>query len=86
MCLGIPARILSITDDELGMALVESNGVQRQISVAMLAVKQHELSSLVGQWVLLHVGFAMAIIDERQAIQSLELLARMGGERIDARL
>ena len=77
MCLGIPARIIGITDEQAGLALAETGGVRRQINIAMLTLGDQSVVSLVGQWVLLHVGFALAIIDEQEALRSLALLEEM---------
>ncbi|WP_163833774.1 HypC/HybG/HupF family hydrogenase formation chaperone [Spartinivicinus ruber] len=77
MCLGIPAKIIAITDLANSLALAETAGVQRQVSVAMLTLKGKTIESLVGKWVLLHVGFAMALIDQEEADRALDLLAKM---------
>lgn len=77
MCLGIPGRIVEVSDRESGLATVDVSGVRRSISVALV----DEPSSPVegGDWVLVHVGFALARIDEEQAHETLELL-RQGVE------
>ncbi|MDE1460820.1 HypC/HybG/HupF family hydrogenase formation chaperone [Spartinivicinus poritis] len=77
MCLGIPAKIVAITDLANSLALAETAGVQRQVSVAMLTLQGKTIESLVGEWVLLHVGFAMALIDQEEADRALGLLAQM---------
>ncbi|MCX4029664.1 HypC/HybG/HupF family hydrogenase formation chaperone [Endozoicomonas sp. SM1973] len=77
MCLGIPAKIIAITDLANSLALAETAGVQRQVSVAMLTLKGKTIESLVGEWVLLHVGFAMALINQEEADRALDLLAQM---------
>ena len=63
MCLGIPGQVVDIVDAEQLLAKVDINGVRRNISVRLLA----DDSLQVGDWVLVHVGFAMAKIDEREA-------------------
>lgn len=77
MCLGIPARVIAILDADAGLALADTAGVRRQINIALLAVDGRAPASLVGEWVLLHVGFAMALIDNIEASRTLALLAQM---------
>lgn len=74
MCLGIPGRIVEITDAANHLAKVEVNGVQRIISVKLL---EKEPPGIDG-WVLVHVGFAMANIDEEEARLTLEAMERLG--------
>lgn len=76
MCLGIPGRILAITDPARQMAMAEVSGVRREVSLAPVA--DRPLSERVGQWALIHVGFAMAIIDEDEAARTLEALRDLG--------
>lgn len=76
MCLGIPGRITAITDPARLMAMAEVSGVRREVSVACVAGA--DLSALVGQWALIHVGFAMALIDEEEAEKTLQALRDLG--------
>lgn len=76
MCLGIPGRIVAITDEGRQMALADVSGVKREVSVA--CVVEGPLDGLVGQWALIHVGFAMALIDEDEAAKTLEALRDLG--------
>lgn len=76
MCLGIPGRITAITDEPRLMAMAEVSGVRREVNVACVA--DGPLSNLVGQWALIHVGFAMALIDEDEAAKTLEALRDLG--------
>lgn len=80
MCLGIPARIIAIKDRTLGTAVAETDGVRRDINLAMLVMQDKPIDALIGSWVLLHVGFAMAVIDEQQARHSLRILKDIGNE------
>ena len=73
MCLGIPAQIVEILDPEAKTAKAEIGGVRRTVSCALL-----EGEAQVGEWVLLHVGFALERIDEKQAAETLQLLSDMG--------
>jgi hydrogenase expression/formation protein HypC len=72
VCLGIPARIVEILDREGGLAKAEISGVRREVSVALCPEAE------VGDWVLVHVGFALSRIDEEQALETLALLQQMG--------
>jgi len=84
MCLGIPGQIVGITDPTRLMALAEVSGVRREVNVA--CVMGASLDSLVGKWVLIHVGFAMALIDEDEAAETLAALRDLGEvqEALDA--
>jgi hydrogenase expression/formation protein HypC len=74
MCLGIPARIVEIADRDGGLATVDVSGVRRSVSVALVDEPGAPIEE--GDWVLVHVGFALARIDEREAHETLELLRR----------
>lgn len=76
MCLGIPGRITAITDAGRLMAMAEVSGVRREVSVACVA--GNDVDGLVGQWALIHVGFAMALIDEDEAEKTLQALRDLG--------
>ncbi|MCW0183411.1 MAG: HypC/HybG/HupF family hydrogenase formation chaperone [Zavarzinia sp.] len=86
MCLGIPGRIVSIDDPALRLATVDVGGVRRQINIACIVDDEHPPQSCVGDWVLVHVGFAMSRIDEEQAAATLRILAELGEaqDEIDA--
>jgi len=77
MCLGIPGRIIRIDDNDEWLATVDICGVRRQINVACIVDDEHSLDSCIGQWVLVHVGFAMSRIDEAQAAETLRILAEL---------
>ncbi len=77
MCLAIPGQIVEIADDR-HVAKVEVSGVRRQVNVALL---DDELAP--GDWVLIHVGFAMSRISAEQAEEQMRLL-RMLGEDAEA--
>jgi len=74
MCLGIPGQIVAIVDDENSIAKVDVNGVRRNVSVAL--VRPEGIAS--GDWVLIHVGFAMSKIDEYEAQETTKALQLMG--------
>jgi hydrogenase expression/formation protein HypC len=78
MCLGIPAQIVQIDDAERMLATVEVGGVRRQVNIICIVDAEHPPESCVGDWVLLHVGFAMSRIDEAEAAETLRLLTELG--------
>lgn len=78
MCLGIPGQIVEIADEENKLAIVNVAGIKRRINVTCIVDETHPPDSCVGDWVLIHVGFAMSRIDEAEANKTLELLAEIG--------
>jgi hydrogenase expression/formation protein HypC len=78
MCLGIPGRVVEITDVANKLAMVDVCGVRRQINLACVVSEHHSVASCVGDWVLVHVGFAMSRINEKEAQLTLELLRELG--------
>jgi hydrogenase expression/formation protein HypC len=78
MCLGIPAWIVRIDDAERRLATVEVGGVRRQVNIICIVDDAHPPESCVGEWVLLHVGFAMSRIDEAEAAETLRILTELG--------
>ena len=74
MCLGIPGRIVDIVDDANSIAKVDVSGVKRNVSVALVRPEGIE----PGDWVLIHVGFAMSKIDENEARETMLALQLMG--------
>lgn len=78
MCLGIPGRIVEITDAANKLARVDIAGVRREINLACVVNEQHPVESCIGDWVLVHVGFAMSRINESEAKLTLDLLTQLG--------
>ena len=78
MCLGIPGQIIEITDETKKIALVDVSGVKRQVNIACIIDKEHSAASCLGDWVLVHVGFAMSRIDVDEAKKTLDLLVELG--------
>ncbi|MGA9770978.1 MAG: HypC/HybG/HupF family hydrogenase formation chaperone [Blastocatellia bacterium] len=72
MCLAIPGKIVEIVDEENQIAKVNVGGVKRNVNVGMLD------NVIVGDYVLVHVGFAMSKVDEREAEETLRLLQELG--------
>ena len=77
MCLGIPGQILEISDVTQKLAIADIGGVRRQVNIACIVDEDHPVETCVGDWVLVHVGFAMNRIDPQEAQLTLELLAEM---------
>ena len=76
MCLGIPGQIVEWIDPEHHIAKAEVSGVRRAINVGLLAEGPDAVD--VGDWVLIHVGFAMSKIDEAEAQATREFLLELG--------
>jgi hydrogenase expression/formation protein HypC len=74
MCLAIPGKIVEIVDADNHIAKVEVGGVKRNINIGMLP----ENETRVGDYVLIHVGFAMSKVDEFEAEETLRLLKELG--------
>ena len=74
MCLAIPGKIVEIVDAENQIAKVEVGGVKRNINIGMLPTDETH----IGDYVLIHVGFAMSKIDEREAEETLRVLKELG--------
>src|ERR1700728_1582008 len=73
MCLGIPGRLVEIINNDFQVGMVEVSGVRGAVSLALV---WDEIA--VGDWVLVHVGFALARIDEQEAERTLAWLEGMG--------
>ena len=74
MCLAIPGQVVEVEDAETHLAMVEVAGVRRRVNVGLLDGIE------AGDWVLIHVGFAMSKIDEAEAMATHRLLQEMGAE------
>ncbi len=78
MCLGIPGQIVKIEDIAKKLAIVDVSGVKRCINIACIIDDAHPVESCLGDWVLVHVGFAMSRIDQQQAAETLRILTELG--------
>ena len=74
MCLAIPGRIIELPADDCGLAVVDVLGVRRRVDLGLV----QEESPACGDWVLIHVGFAMSIISEAHALEQTRLLTELG--------
>ncbi len=77
MCLGIPGQIIAISDTNDKLAIVNIAGVKRQVNIACIVNEQHPPEKCIGDWVLVHVGFAMSRINEEEAAETLQLLEQL---------
>jgi hydrogenase expression/formation protein HypC len=74
MCLGIPGEIVEIMTDREDFAMVSVAGVKRAVNIGLL--EDEKLTA--GDWILIHVGFALSKIDEKEAAHSIRMLEGMG--------
>ena len=81
MCLGIPGKIVEMVDAARGIAKAEVGGVRRNVSIQLLENEDPPIKE--GDWILIHVGFALCRIDEQEAETTLRLLNAMGASYSD---
>ncbi len=74
MCLAIPGKIVELLDEDRSLAVVDVLGVRRKVDLGLLL----DDPPSTGDWVLIHVGFAMSKIDEEDALQQLRMLTELG--------
>ena len=85
MCVGIPAQVVALGPPERHVATVDVEGVQRDVNTIMV----DDDGLAVGEWVLLHVGFAMSKIDEKEAAETLAFMRELGSvydDEVEARI
>ena len=78
MCLGIPGQIIAISDPDNALGVVDVSGVRREINLVCVISEYHPIEACIGDWVLVHVGFAMSRIDEQEAAATLKILEELG--------
>ena len=76
MCLAIPGQVVDLVDEQNRLAKVDVAGVLRNVNIGLL--DSDGQGAQPGDWVLIHVGFAMSKVDEEEARATLELLEKMG--------
>jgi hydrogenase expression/formation protein HypC len=76
MCLAIPGQIIEVVDEEKRLAKVDVAGVRRNVNIGLLDADGSGV--VAGDWVLIHVGFAISQVDEQEARATRDLLERMG--------
>ena len=78
MCLAIPGQVVEVVDEQNRLAKVDVAGVQRTINIGLLDADG--AGARPGDWVLIHVGFALSKVDEEEAEATLALLQGMGAD------
>lgn len=78
MCLAIPGQVIEIVDEANRLAKVDVAGVRRNVNVGLL--DEDGTAAVPGDWVLIHVGFALSKVDEEEAEATLRLLEGMGAD------
>jgi hydrogenase expression/formation protein HypC len=78
ICLAIPGQVMQVVDEANRLAKVDVAGVQRNINIGLL--DSDGIAVGPGDWVLIHVGFAMSKVDENEARATLGMLQRMGAD------
>lgn len=78
MCLAIPGQIIEISTEQTQLARVDVGGVRRNINIGLLEPGE----AAPGQWILIHVGFALSTIDENEAADQLRMLRAMGEDAL----
>lgn len=74
MCLALPAQIIDLLENQ--RALVNLGGIRKEISLALVE------QAKVGDFVIIHVGYALTLLDEQEALNTLDLFAQMAQGRI----
>ncbi|WP_114857060.1 HypC/HybG/HupF family hydrogenase formation chaperone [Azospirillum brasilense] len=77
MCLGVPARIIAIADAVRMLAVADILGERREVNLSCIVEPGEALSDQVGQWVLVHLGFALSRVEEADARITLDLLRQV---------
>jgi hydrogenase expression/formation protein HypC len=78
MCLAIPGQIVEVVDEPNRLARVDVAGVRRIVNIGLL--DGDGPSAGPGDWVLIHVGFAMSLVDEEEALETRRMLEALGSE------
>ena len=78
MCLAIPGQVLELVDEANRLALVDVAGVRRKVNIGLL--DDDTGAAEVGDWVLIHVGFAISKVDEEEARATRKMLEGMGAD------
>ena len=80
MCIGIPGQIVALHEQQPDHAWAEVCGLRREVNIALVSEGSPE--TLIGCWVLIHVGFALSKLDEQEALETLAALHAM--EEVEA--
>jgi hydrogenase expression/formation protein HypC len=79
VCLAIPGQVVEIVDEANRLAMVDVAGVRRRVNIGLLDA-DGAAGAVPGDWVLIHVGFAISKVDESEAEATLKLLEGMGAD------
>jgi hydrogenase expression/formation protein HypC len=82
MCLGIPGEVIELMAEHEDLAMVSVEGVKRAVNIGLLR-EEGDLDLVPGDWILIHVGFALSKIDETEAKASLDFLTGLGDAYTD---
>lgn len=77
MCLGVPAKIIAIADARRMLAVADILGERREINLSCIAEAGDDMNGQIGQWVLVHLGFALSRVEEADARVTLDLLRQV---------
>jgi hydrogenase expression/formation protein HypC len=80
VCLAIPGRVIELVDAERQIAKVEVAGVRRNVNIGLLTGDDRPE---LGEYVLIHVGFALSKIDEQEAMETVRMLESLGAAYTD---
>ncbi|MFC4945987.1 HypC/HybG/HupF family hydrogenase formation chaperone [Pseudonocardia sp. GCM10023141] len=83
MCLGIPGEVIELMAGHEDLAMVSVEGVKRAVNIGLLREDDGTLDLVPGEWILIHVGFALSKIDEQEAKASLDFLTGLGDAYTD---
>lgn len=78
MCVCVPAQIVAIIHAANRLVLVNVSGAKQEVNISCIVDGQHPMECCIGDWVLIHAGFAISRIDEVEAAQTLQLLHELG--------
>lgn len=74
MCLGIPGRIISVDDAARKLVTVEMRGARQQVNIGCIVDEAHPVEACIGEWVIMHLGFAMSRVSAPEAAAILQIL------------
>lgn len=77
MCIGTPAQLIALDDNQPDIGIIAVGGTRREVDLSLIGSCDENGQSRLGQWVLVHVGFAMSVLDEQQAKETLATLEQM---------
>ncbi|CAG9295155.1 HypC/HybG/HupF family hydrogenase formation chaperone [Celerinatantimonas diazotrophica] len=77
MCIGTPAQLIALDNTQPDIGIIAVGGARREVDLSLIGATDESGQSRLGQWVLVHVGFAMSVLDEQQAKETLATLEAM---------